>query len=416
MGEGTIEKRVLKKKDLDKKKIIRVAVIAVCIVVFIYLLVLIINLIKRPTETFVVENGKIYKEEFSEGYIIRDESIIDIPEHENGIASIKSEAQKVAKGEAVYRYCTENEKEINKKIEELDLKIQETLNEEQSYYSADIKLINSEIDGKLDNLHESNNLQEIQQQKNEINMYLTKKIKIRAQDSNNTELKSLITEREAYEKQLTNNSEYILAEKSGIISYRIDGLEDSLKMEDFSYLSKDFLEGLNTQTSQIIATNLDRGKIVNNFKCNIACILKSEEAKNAQIGKFVKLRLQDSEEISAKIVYKEQQSDDEILLVFEITDSVENLVIYRKISFDVIWWSDSGLKIPNSAIAYEGDFAYVIRNRAGLKEKIIVKVLRSNDKYSIVENYSYAELKEAGYDITTLSSKKSISAYDQIEN
>ena len=416
MGEGTIEKRVLKKKDLDKKKIIRVAVIAVCIVVFIYLLVLIINLIKRPTETFVVENGKIYKEEFSEGYIIRDESIIDIPEHENGIASIKSEAQKVAKGEAVYRYCTENEKEINKKIEELDLKIQETLNEEQSYYSADIKLINSEIDEKLDNLHESNNLQEIQQQKNEINMYLTKKIKIRAQDSNNTELKSLITEREAYEKQLTNNSEYILAEKSGIISYRIDGLEDSLKMEDFSYLSKDFLEGLNTQTSQIIATNLDRGKIVNNFKCNIACILKSEEAKNAQIGKFVKLRLQDSEEISAKIVYKEQQSDDEILLVFEITDSVENLVIYRKISFDVIWWSDSGLKIPNSAIAYEGDFAYVIRNRAGLKEKIIVKVLRSNDKYSIVENYSYAELKEAGYDITTLSSKKSISAYDQIEN
>jgi len=416
LGEGTIEKRVLKKKDLDKKKIIRVAVIAVCIVVFIYLLVLIINLIKRPTETFVVENGKIYKEEFSEGYIIRDESIIDIPEHENGIASIKSEAQKVAKGEAVYRYCTENEKEINKKIEELDLKIQETLNEEQSYYSADIKLINSEIDGKLDNLHESNNLQEIQQQKNEINMYLTKKIKIRAQDSNNAELKSLITEREAYEKQLTNNSEYILAEKSGIISYRIDGLEDSLKMEDFSYLSKDFLEGLNTQTSQIIATNLDRGKIVNNFKCNIACILKSEEAKNAQIGKFVKLRLQDSEEISAKIVYKEQQSDDEILLVFEITDSVENLVIYRKISFDVIWWSDSGLKIPNSAIAYEGDFAYVIRNRAGLKEKIIVKVLRSNDKYSIVENYSYAELKEAGYDITTLSSKKSISAYDQIEN
>ena len=365
---------------------------------------------------FVVENGKIYKEEFSEGYIIREESVINIPDSKNGIVAIKSEEEKVAKGEAIYRYCAENEDEINKKIEQIDLKIQETLNEEESFYSADIKLINSEIEQNLDDVHESNSLQEILQEKNEINTYLTKKIKIRSQDSNNKELKKLIEQRDNYEAQLNNNSEYILAETSGIISYRVDGLEESLKKDDFSYLNKDFLEKLDSKTSQIIATNPEKGKIVNNFKCNIACILDSEEARNVQIGKSVKLRLQDLEEIYAKIVYKEQQSNDEVLLVFEITSAVENLVKYRKISFDVIWWSDSGLKIPNSAIKYEGDFAYVIRNRAGLKEKIIVKVLRGNDKYSIVENYSYAELKEAGYDITTLSSKKSISAYDQIEN
>ena len=104
------------------------------------------------------------------------------------------------------------------------------------------------------------------------------------------------------------------------------------------------------------------------------------------------------------------------MLVFEINDSVVNLIKYRKTSFDVIWWSDSGLKIPNSAIKYEDNFSYVIRNRAGLKEKILVKVLRKNEKYSIVENYSYAELKEAGYDMSKLSNKKSISVYDQIEN
>ena len=363
-----------------------------------------------------MENGKIYKEEFCEGYIIREETIINIPESKNGIVAIKSDEEKVAKGEAIYRYCAENESEINKKIEEIDLKIQETLNEQESFYSADIKLINSEIDKNLYDLYESNNLQEILQEKHEINTYLTKKIKIRAQDSNNAELKNLISQRDNYEEQLNKKSEYVLAETSGIISYRVDGLEETLKKDDFSYLSKDFLENIDSKTSQIIATNSEKGKIVNNFKCNIACILESEEAKNIQIGKSVKLRLQDLEEIYAKIVYKKEQSNDEVLLVFEITTSVEDLVKYRKISFDVIWWSDSGIKIPNSAIKYEGNFAYVIRNRAGLKEKIIVKVLRSNDKYSIVENYSYAELKEAGYDITTLSSKKSISAYDQIEN
>lgn len=385
-------------------------------VVFIYLVVLLINLIRKPTETFVVENGKIYNEEFAEGYIIRDETIIEIPESENGIVAIKSEEEKVANGEAIYRYCASNEAEINKKIEELDLKIQETLSEDESYYSADIKLINSEIDEKLDSLYESNDLQQILQEKSEINTYLTKKIKIRAEDSNNTELKNLISQRDEYEEQLEKNSEYILSQTSGVISYRIDGLEEKLKSDDFSYLSKEFLEDLDVQTGQIIATSSGSGKIVNNFKCNIACVLESEEAKNAEVGKSIKLRLQDSEEITVKIVYKEMQSDDEVLLVFETTSSVADLIKYRKISFDVIWWSDSGLKIPNSAIKYEGDFAYVIRNRAGLKEKILVKVLRSNNKYSIVENYSYSELKEAGYDMTTLSSKKSISIYDQIEN
>lgn len=381
-----------------------------------YLIVLLVNLIKKPTETFVVEKGKIYQEEFAEGYIIRNESIINIEDKSKGIVPIKAEGEKVAKGESIYRYCIDNEDEINKKIEEIDLEIQQNFNNDDAYFSTDIKLINNQIDQKLDNLYENNNIQKIIQEKNDINTYLTKKIKIKSEDSNNTTLKTLMDKRNSYENQLKDNSKYIQADSSGVISYRIDGLETKLKTDDFSYLNEEFLKELDVQTGQIIASSLEDGKIVDNFRCNIACILKSDEAKNSEVGKSVKLRLQNSEEISAKIVYKSVESDNKILLVFEINDSVVNLIKYRKTSFDVIWWSDSGLKIPNSAIKYEDNFSYVIRNRAGLKEKILVKVLRKNEKYSIVENYSYAELKDAGYDMSKLSNKKSISVYDQIEN
>lgn len=381
-----------------------------------YLIVLLVKLIKKPTETFVVEKGKIYQEEFAEGYIIRNESIINIEDKSKGIVPIKAEGEKVAKGESIYRYCIDNEDEINKKIEEIDLEIQQNFNNDDAYFSTDIKLINNQIDQKLDNLYENNNIQKIIQEKNDINTYLTKKIKIKSENSNNTTLKTLMDKRNSYENQLKDNSKYIQADSSGVISYRIDGLETKLKTDDFSYLNEEFLKELDVQTGQIIASSLEGGKIVDNFRCNIACILKSDEAKNSEVGKSVKLRLQNSEEISAKIVYKSVESDNKILLVFEINDSVVNLIKYRKTSFDVIWWSDSGLKIPNSAIKYEDNFSYVIRNRAGLKEKILVKVLRKNEKYSIVENYSYAELKEAGYDMSKLSNKKSISVYDQIEN
>lgn len=365
---------------------------------------------------FVVESGKIYQEEFTEGYIIRNETLVDIDDINDEIVPIKSEGEKVAKGESIYRYCIENEDKINKKIEDIDLQIQENLSDDDTYFSTDIKLINNQISTNLDNLYENNDLQKISQEKSDINTYLTKKMKIKAENSNNETLKQLIKTRNSYEEQLTNNSKYIQSESSGVISYRVDGLEGVLKSDDFSYLNESFLESLDIQTGQIISSSSDSAKIVDNFQCNIACILESEEAKNAEVGKSIKLRLQTSEEISAKIVYKSSESDDKTLLVFEINNSVVDLIKYRKTSFDVIWWSDSGLKIPNSAIQYEGDFAYIIRNRSGLKEKIYVKVLRSNEKYSIVENYSYTELKEAGYDTSTLGNKKSVSVYDQIEN
>ena len=394
----------------------KIVIVWLSIVVSIYMLVLLINILKKPTSTFVVEKGKIYQEEYAEGYIIRSENLINISDSKNSIVAIKSEGDKVGKGEYVYRYCIDNEDEVNESIAEVDKEIQENLDDSDEFYSVDIKLINSQIDSKLDNVYENDDLKKINQDKSDVSTYLTKKIKIRAEESNDEKLKSLLAKREELEKQLEDKSTYIKAENSGVISYRIDGLENYLKSDDFSYLNEDYLNSLDLETGEIIASSNEGGKIIDNFKCNLACVLNSQQAKECEIGKSIKIRLSDSQEIPAKIVEKMEQSSGKELIIFEITNSVMDLIKYRKIAFDVIWWSDSGLRIPNSAIKYEGDFAYVIRNRAGLKEKILVKVLRSNDKYSIVENYSYSELKEAGYDMSTLSTRKMISVYDQVEN
>lgn len=102
------------------------------------------------------------------------------------------------------------------------------------------------------------------------------------------------------------------------------------------------------------------------------------------------------------------------MLVFNINKSVEDLIAYRKISIDVIWWSYSGLKVPNTALIQEDDLYYVIRNRTGYTDKILVKVLKQNQNYSIIENYTTKELLELGYTQDEISSMKSISLYDEI--
>ena len=74
---------------------------------------------------------------------------------------------------------------------------------------------------------------------------------------------------------------------SGIVSYRVDGYEDILTTSDFGKYTKEFLEDLNLKTGQIIPMSSEEGKIVDNYKCYIVCVLDSEYAKKAEVGAHV---------------------------------------------------------------------------------------------------------------------------------
>lgn len=133
-----------------------------------------------------------------------------------------------------------------------------------------------------------------------------------------------------------------------------------------------------------------------------------------QYGQTVTLRLSDAREIDADIEEIVQQESGEVMIIFKTNKAVEDLISYRKISIDVIWWSYSGLKVPNSAIIEEGIENYVIRNRTGYSDKILVNIKKQNKNYSIVTNYSTQELLELGWTREEIASKKSISMYDKI--
>ena len=85
-----------------------------------------------------------------------------------------------------------------------------------------------------------------------------------------------------------------------------------------------------------------------------------------------------------------------------------------KIQVDIIWWEYKGLKVSNSALVEEGNNIYVYRNKLGTEEKILVKVLRQNDSFSIVDNYTNDELLEMGYSEDSLKNRSQIKLYDRI--
>lgn len=132
-----------------------------------------------------------------------------------------------------------------------------------------------------------------------------------------------------------------------------------------------------------------------------------------KFGDSVTIRLSNSTEIPSIIDYIVEEGDTRII-VFKIKQDVEKLIEYRKISFEIVWWNFSGWKISNQAIKEENDLSYVYRKKAGYTEKILVKILRQNDTYSIVENYTKDELEELGFSNEEIEDMQEIKIYDEI--
>ena len=402
-----------KKNTIDKKK-----VAILCVIILIILIIAIytiLHLVNNQFDVFVVTNGTLEQEETVSGYVVREETVIKGKNYKNGMVKIKSEGEKVAKGDSIFRYYSSNEENIKNEIANLDAKIQQIMQNENGAFNTDIKLLESQIEKELNYTYEANSVQKIQDSKKNISSYVTKKAKISGEYSpSGSYLKTLLSQREEYEKQLNENSEYIEATDSGVVSYRVDGLEEVLQTSDFSKLNKDFLEKLNLKTGQTIASSEEMGKIINNYKCYIIFNSDSNEAKSAKQGDSIKIRLQNSETTNATVENIIEESDGSKTITIKITNDVEKLISYRKISLDIIWWSADGFRVPNEAIKEKDGLSYVVRNRNGYYNKMLVKILKQNEEYCIVRAYKTEELKELGYSTRKIYNMKNIALYDEI--
>lgn len=388
------------------------AVVLILALVFVYAVYLVAKLVQNPTNTFMVTNGKISQEESDIGYIIREETVVKGQNYKNGMVKIKNEGEKVAKGDSVFRYYSSGEEELKNKIAELDVEIQSLMQNEKSSFPSDVKLLESQIEKELDSIYGVNNAQKIQEYKKNINSYITKKAKISS--PSNSRLKELLSQREEYENRLTSDSENVNAPESGIVSYRVDGLESVLTTEDFTKFNKSFLQDLKLKTGQTVASSEEVGKIINNYQCYIVFNSNTNEAKSSKVGDTIKIRVQNSDTVKASVENIINEDDESKTITVKIANDVEKLIAYRKISFDIIWWDAEGFRIPNEAIKEKNGLSYVVRNRNGYYNKMLVKILKQNDEYCIVRQYKTEELEELGFTSSQIYSMRNIALYDEI--
>lgn len=390
----------------------KIIAILSAIIIISYIIGAVYLLIKNPTDTYIVSQGKISQEDETVGYIIREEKVKKDEKYANGIYAIASEGERVAINDPIFRYYSDSEKEITTKINKLNFEIQELLEKEKGLLSADIKAIENQIESKIEELNTLNNYQEISEYKKNIDTLIGKKIGFVGQVTENKEIKDLIKQREKLENQLKNGTEYQTAPISGIVSYRVDGIEEILSKDKLNGINEQYLNSLDLKTGQIVSASNECGKVIDNFKCYIAITMDSKEAMAAKVNDKVKLRIANEEE-TAKIIQINEESGKRTI-IFQINKMSEYLMNHRKIELDVIWWDVNGLKVPNQALIQENGLYYVMRNKAGIQTKILVKLEKQVEKYSIISPYKDEELKELGYTSEWIRNYKKITNYDEV--
>lgn len=257
-------------------------------------------------------------------------------------------------------------------------------------------------------------MQHILEYKTNISGYIEKKAKIAGSLSSAGEyINDLISQRNALEEKLNNGAEYVDSNISGVVSYRIDDLEETLTISNLDNITSEYLKSINLTTGQIVGKSDNKAKVINNFECYIAVTFNSEEAAKTKEGAKVTLRLSGQEKVNAQ-VYKIKEEGSDRLIFFKITEGVENLINYRKISVDVIWWEYSGLIVPKSSILYENGKSYVLIKKNADFTKILVNVEKENDNYCVIDNYSTEELIDFGYTTEEINSMREVKLYDEV--
>ena len=419
---------MITKAKKDVKQNFVYVILSVIIILTVYVLIQCIMLLKKPTYSMLVKNGKLINYEEVVGYVIREEELIDVSKYTGNRQIVISDASRAAKNDTIVSYVSDDKNDYEEKIAELDVEIQELMELQKTIYSPDVKNLENDIQTKVYQiLKVKNNIYDIKQLKKEITQNLEKKASIVGELSpTGSKLNSLISDRMKYENKLNESKKDLKAEKAALVSYRIDGYENVLTPNSFSKLKINDLENIKLNVNQIIPIDDSQIKMINNFYCYIAVPMESEESKNLKLNDTVKISFNgDVNNYDKANVEYILEEDGKRLVILKITNNIEKLVEYRKVSFDIIWWNYQGLKVSNNAI-YDKEIKNDLTGEVyakvkavkiqgvGYQKEVWVKIEKSVDEFAIIENYKDEELLALGVPEELVDNRYEISMYDEV--
>ena len=388
------------KKVLDFLKAnIRIIVIAVILLVFI--------IVYKSKDVFThktiytVVNGDLESMTETNLYLLKSENIVDYNKEES-ITAIVDQGKRASKYEAIATYQNDSYEDYQNQIAQIDKQIQSLIKDMPETHSADITGIENKILKYASELQGTTSYSKIQEYKAKLDELAYKKITILANSSpEDSAIRDLISKREELVRLSKTSENTIWTDRSGIVTYKLDGLEGILDYGNITNYSAQDLDNI-IEKYNTNGNNEFGIKIVNNF--NAYLLVKTPKGENDEYikeGRTYNIRVADLENTTLKVrLTKNIAEGDYNYSIFEIQNEIDSLVDYRKLSCEVIWNTISGMAVPLNAIYHDDaqNYDYVLMVYGTDYKRVAVNIKRKSDSIAIVENVDKSTAESYGLD------------------
>ena len=366
----------------------------------------------RHKTVYTVVNGDIEHSVEANLYVIKDETVIDY-DTTQAITSIVEQGKRARENEVIATYQNSSYEEYQREIEQIDKQIQTLVKDLPETYSADIVNIDNKILDYSNEIQVTTSYLKMQEYKVKLDELAYRKINVLANASpDSSAIRDLVNQRENLENLSKTSENTILTPISGVVTYKIDSLENTYSFNDIeNYTASDFDKLIASYDSN---NSSEFGiKVVDNFKTYL--LVKSQAGENDEYikqGNSYRIRISDLENVTiTAVLVRNITQDNYNYSLFEIDNEVDSLVDYRKLSCEVIWDVESGMAVPLNAVYKDEtqEYNYVLLVYGTDYIRVPVRIIAQSDSIAIVENVDNEE-----YEKYNLDSTFKLEVYDEL--
>lgn len=367
-------------------------------------LLMVIYLILRTIPTFITGNSQTIKVDVdnlsesieTEAVLIKNEKIYEATN--NGeLEKQVDEGSRVPAGSKVLTLLStsgsevieEELKQIDQSINELN-KLKEEIGEIAGDESNSEELINN-LEKEIQNSIKNSSYEKIPIIKERIE--LAKNAKGEKVDDSEETLEQLIERRDNLAAELSKNVKDYYIDQGGIISYKIDEVENYFQGNDFEKYSYDEIkENLNKVNKYItgkeVSINEPVFKIIDNFQWYLGIMIPNlKEIEDIEEDNYMRVKLIDQHKEYVGQVMSINKFKNKGVIVLKFTEGLHEFYDERVLKVELIKSKVRGFKIPKEAvITQDGKEGVYIKDVSNVVRFREINILGEDEKSFYIES------------------------------
>ena len=334
----------------------------------------------------------------NDAYIVRDESVY-YSTAAGTVYNTTQEGERVSNGAVISNTFAGNvDSSYFQRLRTIDSKINrlKKQNAGSGLYTVDDVSVENEISNKMNavvSLADSNSVEQIHENKEDIN-----ELRAGREISAGNRIEALENERRSAEASIPARKSETIADRSGIFSSYVDGLEAVLvpdRAEDYSpsYIKSLSSQPLRNANGSAVVVGDPVCKVMNNHDWYVLGISNLDYKELCEVDRSVYVRFTDisTNTVKGTITYiSEPDENGDYIFLVKVPSYLEIAFAYRKARADIIFEKYEGYKIPIDAVhtGSEINTYYVNAMKGSETYKCDCEVLYTDmaEGYSIIQS------------------------------